>query len=347
MEQKILIATTNQGKFKEIKHFLDDLPFKLVNINNLEKSVPEPDEPEPTIEGNAILKAKYYAEKTGLISLADDGGLFVDALDGWPGVISAKIENSNDTRNQLILEKMKNFKGEDRKAFFKAALALYDPSTKNLFVSFGETEGNILEEIPTEFGNGFGYDPIFYVPEIGKTYAQMTVAEKNSVSHRGKALIKMKYHIQNTYGARHIMVGCAVIVKDGKILMARRNDPYNPHYHKKWEFPGGIVDAGESIEDAIKKEAQEEAGYDVEPVKMLNYIAEVEGEGDAKHCQIYLASWVCKVVEGKGKFSDAEVLELKWFDVDEAAEEKMLPGNKQIFNNILPELKQVIKEYNL
>ena len=188
---KILIATTNEGKFREIKSFLGDLPIEFVSLEDLKNKYKEPIEDQPTLEGNAILKAKYYAEKTGLISLADDGGLFIDALKGWPGVKSARIACSNTKRNKLILEKLKNKDWKKRTAQFKLALALFDPLTKDLHLTYGETAGHILEK-PIDSNNGFGYDPIFFVDEKKKAYVEMSVVEKNSCSHRGKALNRMK-----------------------------------------------------------------------------------------------------------------------------------------------------------
>lgn len=188
---KVLIATTNEGKFKEIKKFLGDLSIDFISLKDLENKYKEPIEDQSTLEGNAILKAKYYAGKTGLISLADDGGLFIDALKGWPGVKSARIADNKTKRNQLILKKLKNKNWKKRTAQFKLTLALFDPLTKDLHLTYGETAGHILEK-PVDSDNGFGYDPIFYVDEKKKAYVEMTMTEKNSCSHRGKALKRMK-----------------------------------------------------------------------------------------------------------------------------------------------------------
>ncbi|MBI4992858.1 MAG: RdgB/HAM1 family non-canonical purine NTP pyrophosphatase [Candidatus Magasanikbacteria bacterium] len=248
---KILIATTNEGKFKEIKSFLGDLPVKLVSLGDVGTKYKEPAEDQPTLEGNAILKAKYYAEKTGLISLADDGGLFVDALKAWPGVKSARIADSKSRRNELVLGKLKGKTWKKRTARFRAVLAIYDPKTKDLYLTNGETAGHILEKA-IDSDNGFGYDPIFYVDEKKKAYVEMSVVEKNSCSHRGKALAQMKYFLRKQFGSRHIVVPLAIIIKDGKALIAKRNDPHNKKFHGTWEFPGGAVEYGETIIMEIK-----------------------------------------------------------------------------------------------
>ncbi|OGH72230.1 MAG: non-canonical purine NTP pyrophosphatase, RdgB/HAM1 family [Candidatus Magasanikbacteria bacterium RIFCSPLOWO2_12_FULL_43_12] len=195
---KILIATTNEGKFVEIKSFLSDLPVKFVSLNDLKTKYREPVENQPTLEGNAILKAKYYAEKTRLISLTDDGGLFIETLNGWPGVKSARVANSKTKRNELVLAKLKGISWKKRTAEFRAVLAIYDPQIKDLHLTYGETAGHILEK-PINSDNGFGYDPIFYVDKRNMAYAEMSIVKKNSCSHRGKALARMKYFLQKQY----------------------------------------------------------------------------------------------------------------------------------------------------
>ncbi len=341
---KFLIATTNEGKFREIKHFLSDLPFEIVSLKDLDQDVPEPEEDQPTIEGNAILKAKYYAEKTGLISLADDGGLFISALDGWPGVSSARIGKTVKERNEKTLEKLRDKK--ERKAEFKAALAVYNPETQDLHITHGVTKGNILEnEVDAE--NGFGYDPIFHVTEKGKTYAEMTTGEKNSCSHRGKALTKMKYFIQNQYGARHIVVPFGVVIRDGKMLITKRNDPQRPDFHEKWEMPGGIMEFGVTMEENVVREIKEETGYDVEVIERLNHVYIKEQVYPTWKYQVYLIPFVCKIVGGEESLSDAEVLEAKWIGADEYDKFKFLDKTDEMIEEIIPDIKKSIEKYKL
>jgi len=344
---KLLIATTNPGKFKEIKDFLADLPFAIISTKDLDKIPKEPEESGQTLEDNALIKAKYYAEQTGLISLADDTGLFINALDGWPGVHSARVANGDAPRRKLVLEKMQEIPMGKRQANFNQTLALYDPDTKNVFFTQGETMGEITSKDLNNPQHGFGYDPIFLVTEKGKTYAEMTTTEKNSCSHRGKALSKMKYILQNQYGAKHIVVAIGLIIKDGKLLITQRNDPHRKDTHEKWEFPGGIVDFGETVESTVVKEIQEEAGYDVEIIKQLQPIKNKDHEYPTFKYQVYLVPYVCKIISGDGKFSDAEVLAAEWIKPEDHRKYNFLRGDNDYLDELMPELKQIIKKHNL
>lgn len=343
---RILIATTNQGKYKEILHFLGDLPFEFLSLADLKKKIKEPIEKEATIEGNAILKAKYYSEKTGLITIAEDGGVFVDPLNGWPGVLSARIGKDPDDRTKKVLEKMKSVPNKKRTASFLVAIAIYDTTNQNTFVSLGETKGRVLGKAVKD-KNGFGYDPIFYVPENKKTYSQMSVAEKNACSHRGKALQKIKYYLQNQFGAKHIVVPCALIIKDKKLLITLRNDPHRKETHKKWEVPGGIVDFDENIESTVIKEVQEEVGYKVKVIKQLQKIAVKDHKFPNFNYQVYLIPVVCKITGGKLKLNSNEVLDAKWIDPTTHRKYEFLKGDNEWLDQLMPELLETTKEYNL
>lgn len=343
---QILIATTNEGKFKEMVHFLDDLPFEFVSLKDLNTTPEEPEENAPDIEGNAILKAKYYGEKTGLVSIADDGGLFIDALDGWPGVKSARVADTTEERIEKTLEKMKELSEDKRTASFQTCLAVYNPKDKNIFVSHGQTDGKILNK-KVEAKNGFGYDPIFFANEAGKTYAEMTTSEKNAVSHRGKALNKIKYFLQNQYDDKHVVVPFALIVKEGKVLLSLRNEPHRPAYHKKWQMPGGSMEVGETLIGNVVREAKEEVGYDVEVVEQINYIGVESQQAGNLTYQVYLIPFVCKIIGGDGVYNDAETLDVKWVEVDDVLNHEMISNNDKMFEDFLPELKRVIKENNL
>ena len=195
-KNKILIATTNAGKLKEFKEYLKGGKFEIISLNELKKSPKEPPENNPTIWGNALTKAFYYGEQTKLLTIADDSGLFIDTLNGWPGVISARIAKNNQARRALVLKKMQGKK--NRKASFRAALAFYDPKDKTTFLSIEESVGKILTK-EDEHDNGFGYDPIFYSLEKQKPFSVLTMKEKNSCSHRGKALKKIKIFLEKQY----------------------------------------------------------------------------------------------------------------------------------------------------
>ena len=339
----ILIATTNQGKFREIMSYFQTLPYTFLSLADLSYEIVPPEETEETIEGNAILKAKYYAHRTGMLTLAEDSGLFIDALQGWPGVISARIGDSSDVRTQAVLQKMSAVSVLERGATFRAVLALYHPETKELFLSEGASSGMIAEKLNEEIGNGFGYDPIFYIPEKEKTYSQMTEVEKNGVSHRGKALNRMKFFIQKQYGTKHIVVPYSLIIKDGKLLMSLRNDPFRPEHHEKWEFPGGSVEYGESLEESVIRETKEETGFEVEILAQLKYIhVERQTFPNGFSYQVYLIPFVCKVVGGDGIPRDEESLKTDWFELDQVLAQNLVAGNDHMITQILPELKEVI-----
>ena len=341
--KKILIATSNKGKFEEMKKFLEDLPFEFLSINDLEEKYEDPEETESTLLGNVILKVKYYGEKTGLISIADDGGLFLDAFDGWPGVKSARIAQTDEERIKTVLDKLKGEK--NRGASFKVKLAIYDPKSKDLFVTGGETRGEILEQPFVGGVNNYAYNPIFFMPDIGKVYAEMTLQEKNSVSHRGKALSRIVRYIQNVYTSKNIVVPIALVIKDGKIMSTLRNDPHSPEYHKKWEFPGGSLEMGETLEENLMRETKEETGYDVEIVSSLNYVY-VENRED-KNYQVCLVPYLCKIIGGDGKYSDHEVLDLKFFEMDDLLEQDLIGANNILLKKIKDQVIQLIKENNL
>lgn len=341
---KLLLATTNKGKVSEMMSYLQTLPFDLLSLADLPEPIEAPDETEETIEGNAVLKAKYYAEKTGLLTIADDSGLFIDALGGWPGVKSARVADTDDHRWQKALELMKDVPKEKRSAAFRAAIAVYHPATKELYISLGETEGSITEKAVDERMAGFGYDPIFYLEEKEKTFAEMTTAEKNGVSHRGKALNRVKFFLQKQYGSKHIVVPCAFIIKNGKLLMSQRNDPYRPDYHEHWEFPGGGVEYGEAMEENIVREVKEEVGLNIEVVKLLQHIqVERQAFPNGFSYQVYLVPYVCRIMDdGEPVLSDEETLGVKWFDLDEVLNYPLVGENARMFERLLPELQQCI-----
>lgn len=343
----LLIATTNQSKQTEMLHVLGDLPFDFLTVNDLPVQLEAPDESKDSIEENAIVKAIYYGKNSGFLTIADDTGLFIEQLNGWPGVMSARIAPDGKEANNLVLEKMKNIPEPGRTAAFRASLVVYDPTSASLFACSGETRGRILDSWSGNFGKGFGYDPIFYADEAGKPYSEFTLEERYQISHRGKALFKMKYILQRQYGGEHIVVPIALIVKDKKVLMARRNDPHRPQFHKKWEFSGGRMDIGETLEENLLREVREEIGYDVSIVKRLNYIGLNYQKGEAWSYQVYLMPFVCRVTGGTGKHRDAEVIETAWFDPDDVLRQDLMENNGSIYQGFLPELREIIKEKKL
>jgi len=186
LQPKLLLATNNQAKVQEYKSLLSDLPCKLVTLVELGIKIAV-DEVGESLEENARLKATVSADRSQLPTLADDSGLEVDALGGEPGRLLARYagDNASDKeRIDYLLSRLKGVPGEKRTARFRCVIALATPDGKVGFCS-GECEGLITFAPRGE--HGFGYDPIFYLPEFDKTMAELSLAQKNQVSHRGKA----------------------------------------------------------------------------------------------------------------------------------------------------------------
>ncbi len=191
MTCKLLIATTNAGKAREIAKIFDDLPIACVHLGEIDRDgkIPEAVEDGATFVENAVKKAEHYARACGFPTVAEDAGLEIPVLDGWPGVMSARVADTDSERVALALEKMKGKTGEDREARFVSVAAYYDPETGETKTFKGIVEGTLLEEPRGE--NGFGYDPIFLHPGYGRTMAELTTEEKNEVSHRGQSFREM------------------------------------------------------------------------------------------------------------------------------------------------------------
>lgn len=207
---EILIATANPGKAREIEAvlnqaFADARPEPVIRwrtLRELPAPITEPEEDRDTFAGNAARKARHYSTKTGLWTLADDSGLEVDALGGAPSVRSARYADLPETasravrdpaNNRKLLEQLKGVPVERRTARFRCALALAD-GDRLLATAEGAIEGRIIDE-PRGDG-GFGYDPHFLVPALGKTTAELSAAQKNRISHRGRALRAMSLQLR-------------------------------------------------------------------------------------------------------------------------------------------------------
>jgi len=181
----IVIATRNQGKIAEISALLEGFPVMIKSLNDF-GPIPEVEEDGETFEENAYKKASFTARVLGIPALADDSGLMVDALDGQPGVHSARFAGPDATdgdRCQKLLEAMQT--NDNRGAAFACVISIAVPTGPALTYE-GECRGVLTREPQGE--NGFGYDPVFYYPPLKKTFAQLTREEKGRVSHRGKAL---------------------------------------------------------------------------------------------------------------------------------------------------------------
>ena len=189
--EKLVLATRNRGKIAEIRELLEGFGIVLPTLADF-PNVPEVVEDGETFEANARKKAEVVARCTGLPALADDSGLEVDALDGAPGVRSARFAGDHATyteNNKKILRLMKEVPCEKRTARFRCALALAFPD-RSVQKLEDTCEGRITEQPQGE--NGFGYDPLFFFPELGKTFAQISRRKKGKISHRGRALKQLK-----------------------------------------------------------------------------------------------------------------------------------------------------------
>ncbi|WP_026884224.1 XTP/dITP diphosphatase [Clostridium akagii] len=189
--KKLIVASNNQGKIKEIKEILKSFDLEILSLKEAEIKVDIVEDGE-TFMDNAYKKAYEIYKLTGEMVLSDDSGLMVDALNGAPGVFSARFagEHGNDKKNnKKLLKLLKGKKNEDRKAKFVAAMVLIVNGNNTIKVQ-GEAKGYIIED--ERGNNGFGYDPLFFIPELNKTFAELDGREKNSISHRGKALELLK-----------------------------------------------------------------------------------------------------------------------------------------------------------
>jgi XTP/dITP diphosphohydrolase len=188
---KIVLATRNKGKAREIKEILKDLKLEILTLDDFSE-IPTPAEDGKSFKENAIKKARFIAGQLNMPTLADDSGLEVEILNKQPGIYSARYAGENATdeeNNNKLLAELKDIPLEKRKACYRCVIAIALPSGIEETVE-GDCCGLIALE-PKGSG-GFGYDPLFYVPEYGKTMAELSPDIKNRISHRGKALAKLR-----------------------------------------------------------------------------------------------------------------------------------------------------------
>ena len=196
----IVLATTNPHKLEEAIATLHPLGLRVIGLNDFDKSFEEPVEDAETFAGNAAIKAIGYAKMLGTRCLADDSGLVVDALGGRPGVHSARFagigatrEQRDDANNKLLLKELQKVSIDQRTARFVCSMCVAEPDGNILARSEGFFEGLIINK---EMGkNGFGYDPLFFIPDLGVTSAEIDIHEKQKRSHRGQALRLIAKHL--------------------------------------------------------------------------------------------------------------------------------------------------------
>ncbi|MCI6732889.1 MAG: XTP/dITP diphosphatase [Lachnospiraceae bacterium] len=187
MKDKLIIASNNAGKIREIREIMEDYGKEIISQKEAGIDL-DVEENGTTFEENALIKCRAIHKLTGAMVLADDSGLEIDYLNKEPGVYSARYlghDTPYEVKNQIILDRLKDAKGEERSTRYVCAMAVIMPDGRE-FCALGTVEGLIAEK-PSGNG-GFGYDPIFFVPEYGKTMAELTPDEKNAISHRGRAL---------------------------------------------------------------------------------------------------------------------------------------------------------------
>jgi len=192
----LLLGSSNPGKLREMRQLLAGMPYRVLGPADVGLGE-APEETGTTFLENAILKARYYAEKSGCLAVADDSGLSVDALGGGPGLYSSRFGGpgaTDEDRNRLLLDRLKGVPPEQRGAHFTSAVAAAE-NGRVLFDTEEEVEGRIAEA--PKGPNGFGYDPIFFYMPFGKTFGEVDLEEKDRVSHRGKSFARLREFLRS------------------------------------------------------------------------------------------------------------------------------------------------------
>ncbi|NLM27977.1 MAG: XTP/dITP diphosphatase [Clostridiaceae bacterium] len=197
MERKLIVASKNYGKINEIKKILDGLPFEIISMKDA-GFVPDIKEDGASFEENAMLKAQALFDLSDNMVIADDSGLEIDFLNGAPGIYTSRFAGESteqSEKNRKIIYLLKGIEPRYRKARFVCSIAFVSENIK--FTVTGTVEGQISEKPKGD--KGFGYDPIFYVPEYGKTFAELPESIKNKISHRAIALQKLRKKLDNIF----------------------------------------------------------------------------------------------------------------------------------------------------
>jgi XTP/dITP diphosphohydrolase len=196
---RLLIATTSQGKLREWQNLLRDLPLQLLSLRDVGITL-DVDETGRTFRDNALLKAEAYGRASGLLTLAEDSGLTVAAMKGRPGVHSARWEGSDYERKNAVLIKLLEGKAEAARACRYVCVTMLRHPDGRLWEARGEIRGQIAHQ-PAGSG-GFGYDPVFFVPRLGRTLAEIPIDEKDRISHRGRAAGRIRPVLRQLIEAR-------------------------------------------------------------------------------------------------------------------------------------------------
>ncbi len=338
--KKILIATTNPGKFKEITQEFSDLPFHFVSLVDLQLDQLQIDEPYETTWENALHKARFFAHKSKLLTIAEDTGLFVARLRGAPGVRAKRYGATALERNTQLLKELLGVPEHKRTAFFETHVCLYNPFDDQFSVFKGTCHGRIAVRMEGTSKKGMGYDSVFYHPPSQKLFSQMTIAEKNLISHRGAAINRLKHYLSRQFSAKQLVVALALIVRDRKILMLKRRD-HRTDFNNKWEFPGGGVEFKETVEQCLVREARDETGFTVAIDERLPTIY-TAGRGEKSgNYQVFLILYITHIQSGKLKTADTESSGHGWYSYNELVKLDALPLNKKI----IQDNKKVLKQY--
>jgi XTP/dITP diphosphohydrolase len=339
---KILIATGNPGKFEELKSHFSDLPFEFVSLRDLSLHTIDLEEPYDTTWENALHKAKFFAQKSGLVTIAEDTAFYVEKLGGMPGVKAKRYGRDDAERMAKVLEGLKGVPLSERTAYFEVHGCIYNPTDDSFSVFKGRVDGLVPETIDGEIRAGMSYDSLFFYSPLQKTFANMSVAEKNNVSHRGKLARLIKIFLSRQYCSPQIICPVGLIIKDRRLFLNKRRD-IHPAMNNKWEFPGGGVDNGESIEACVVREIKEETGFDVEIISPLSKTYTVVGNpGTTDQYQVFHIDHICRIIGGELKLAEEESAGHGWFTYEEALQQDLLDLNRQALLDHRDFLKQYL-----
>ena len=341
MQTTILIATTNPGKYKEIVHFFSDLSFNFVSLNDLKFSAKSaPEEPYSTTWENARHKAIFYGQRSGLLTLAEDSAFCVDYLGGAPGIRSKPTDELHG--NTAIIEALTGITEAKRGCSFETSACVYNPQTASFSVFTAQAKGRVVAKPAKGFRQGVGYDAIFYYPPLKKTFAELSIAEKNNVSHRGQVLNQVKIFLSNQFSFKQIVVPVGIIVKNRKLFANRRRD-VRLEFNNKWEFPGGMIENGEEVLAGLRRELKEETGLTVAIKEMIPKIFTATRVFDGTGIQIFVGFYICSIKEGRVRTAPTESSGHGWFSLKEAKKLDWLPLNKKCIRQ--KDFQKILKVY--
>lgn len=336
--EKILIATTNPGKFKEFMIEFADLPFTFVSLRDLHLHTIDLEEPFASTEENAIHKAKFFARKSKLLTIAEDTGFFVTHLNGEPDIRAKRFAATPEERRTKILQALKGAPEARRTASFESTACLYNPKNGNYSIFHASLPGRIAKrELQIPLQEGMEYDTIFYYPPAKKILAEMSAEEKNLISHRGQTATQLKYFLARELGPRRMVVAGAILVKDRKMFMQKRRDP-RPKLNNTWELPGGEVENRENVKETILRECKEETGY---TIKLIESLPLLYAYNVTPMLQIFLYVYIAAITGGTYRPATGEVAGQGWFTYQEALKERLIGNNKEI----LKDNKNLLKKY--